>query len=293
MYALRLMACRLVGSVGVALLLSACSPKSLLVQGVADQLAAQGQAVEDDLVLAREASAFYLKLSESLLAQTPGHLGLAASVTSGFTQYAYAFVAFEAERLESTDARAALKQRERAARLYWRAQRHALAALEQRRPDLRRRLEAGTLSLDADEVALAYWGAAAWGAAISLSKDRPDAVADLPLAVRLARAAWEREPGHGGGSLAALMGSFEAARPGGSRAAAAAYFDAAVAAGAGRNAGALVARAEALAQPAGDRAAFETLLQQALAAADAQRDLGNQVMRGRAMWLLETIDDRF
>jgi hypothetical protein len=29
-------------------------------------------------------------------------------------------------------------------------------------------------------VALAYWGAAAWGGLISLSKDDPDTVADLP-----------------------------------------------------------------------------------------------------------------
>jgi hypothetical protein len=275
------------------LMLAACSPKGLLVQGVADQLAGQGQAVEEDVQLAREASAFYLKLSESVLQRTPGHLGLAAAVSGGFTQYAYAFVAFDAERLESTDARASLRQRERAARLYWRAQRHALTALEQRHTGFRRDLAAGSVRLAADEVATAYWGAAAWGAAISLSKDRPELVADLPLAIALARAAWESEPGHGDGALSSLMGSFEAARPGGSRTAAAIFFDAAIRAGGGLNAGPFVARAEALAQPAGDRAAFESLLREAVAAADRRRDLGNEVMRERALWLLETIDDRF
>ena len=53
---------------------------------------------EDDLQLAREASAFYLKFSESVLKETPGHLKLAESVSAGFTQYAYAFVAFDAEK---------------------------------------------------------------------------------------------------------------------------------------------------------------------------------------------------
>ena len=71
----------------------------MLLAGVADALAAQSQADEDDLHLARDAAPFYLKLSESLLQQTPGHFALAESVAGGFTQYAYAFVAFEADRI--------------------------------------------------------------------------------------------------------------------------------------------------------------------------------------------------
>jgi hypothetical protein len=58
----------------------------LIVQGVASELASQGQAPEEDLILAREASAFYLKLSESLLRETPGHGPLAEAVAAGFTQ---------------------------------------------------------------------------------------------------------------------------------------------------------------------------------------------------------------
>ncbi len=81
------------------------------MQGAANALANQGQQQEEDLGLARDAAAFYLKLSESVLARTPGHLGLAESVAGGFTQYAYAFVAFEADRLDATDTRAALRQR--------------------------------------------------------------------------------------------------------------------------------------------------------------------------------------
>ena len=147
--------------------------------------------------------------------------------------------------------------------------------------------------MPADQVGLAYWGAAAWAGAISLSKDRPDTVADLPLAVSLAQLAYARDPGHGQGALAALMGTLEAARLGGSAAQAATYFDQATGLGGGRNAGVFVARAEALALPAGDRPGFEALLRRALVAADAQRDLGNQAMRERAQWLLDTIDDRF
>jgi predicted anti-sigma-YlaC factor YlaD len=269
----------------------------LIVQGVASELASQGQAPEDDLILAREASAFYLKLSESLLRETPGHGPLAEAVAAGFTQYAYAFVQFDAERLDAKDAKAAQKLRERAARLYRRAQRHALNTFEQQTPGFTKSLAsdkpADWPKLRADQIGLAYWAAASWGGLIALSKDDPDTVADLPLAIRLAQLAWKTTPDHGAGALVSLMGSFELARPGGSRQQAAAYFDQAIALGAGKTAGAFVAKAEGMALPAGDRAGFENLLKQALLVSESHPSLQNGVMRERALWLLETVDDLF
>ena len=284
----------------VAVNLAACSPRQMVVRNVADELAAQGQSSEDDLELAREASAFYLKLSESVLRQQPGHAPLAAAVAGGFTQYAYAFVAFEADRIETQDAKAAQRLRERAARLYRRGRDHALAALEAKHPGFSRQLASNKPAdwprLEQHQVALAYWAAAAWGGAISLSKDDPDAVADLPLAVRLARLAWNTDPAFGDGNLAGLMGSFEASRPGGSQTQALAYFDEALRLGGGRSAGAFVGKAEGIAQPAGDKAAFVDLLQQAAAVKDAPGSplaLSNEVMRRRARWLIESADDLF
>jgi predicted anti-sigma-YlaC factor YlaD len=210
----------LMAAAAMLVLLGACSPRGMLIKGLANELADQAQAPEEDLVLARESSAFYLKLSESVLREDPGNLKLAEAVASGFTQYAYAFVAFEADRIEAKDAKHAQKLRERAARLYLRAQRHALAALEKHNPGLRSALASPDPArwprLTDEQVGLAYWAAAAWGGFISLSKDNPDSVADLPLAIRLAGLAWQRSPGYGDGALASLMGSFEVARPGGS-----------------------------------------------------------------------------
>lgn len=272
----------------------------MLVRRVADQLAAQGTAAEDDPVLAREAGAFYLKFSESVLSQEPGHLRLAEAVAGGFTQYAYAFVSCDADRLETTDVKAAQRLRQRAARLYERGWRHAMNALEQHRPELRRYLmspaaspAAGGPRLSDEELGLAYWASAAWGGYISLSKDRPDVVADLPQAIALARLAWDRDPDLGEGALASLMGNYEMVRPGGTRQQAEVYFNRAIAAGGGRNASPYVAKAESLALPAGDRAAFESLLHQALVAGAQRRDLANVVMQDRARWLLDTADDRF
>jgi predicted anti-sigma-YlaC factor YlaD len=281
----------------VLLGVAACSPKHLIVQGIASEMAAQGQAPEDDLVLAREASAFYLKLSEALLREVPENTQLSESVATGFTQYAYAFVSFEAEKLEIKDAKAAQVLRERAAHLYQRAQRHAIAALERSTPGFRNALESSKPTdwpvLKADQVGLAYWAAASWGSFISLSKDSPDTVADLPLVVRLAQLTYAKEPGYGNGALASLMGNLESARAGGTVAQATAYFDLAIAFGAQRSAGPLVSKAEGIALPAGNRVEFEALLRQALAVAAANPNMQNAVMRERANWLLGNVDDLF
>ncbi|TXT27634.1 MAG: hypothetical protein FD131_3715 [Rhodocyclaceae bacterium] len=284
----------------VSVLLTACSPRQLVVGSIADELAAQGQASENDLDLAREASAFYLKLSESVLRSDPGHHGLAESVAGGFTQYAYAFVAFEADRIEAKDAKAAERLRRRAAQLYRRAHQHAMTALEKESPGFARALNAPLATdwpkLAPAQVGLAYWAAASWGGWISLSKDDPDVVADLPQAVRLTQLAWQADPAWGLGALTGLLATFEASRPGGSQAQALVWYDQAIAQGGGNSAGALVGKAEGYAQPAGDRALFESLLKQAVAikdAPDSPQALQNEVMRRRAAWLLEQAPDLF
>ncbi len=273
-------------------LLSGCSTQQWALRAAANALAAQGQSPEDDLQLAREASAFYLKLSESVLREQPGHAPLALAVSSGFTQYAYAFVAFDAERLEAHDAKAAQRGRQRAARLYQRAQQHAMTALQAQRPDLLVALAAGRdPGLAREHVALAHWSATSWAALISLSKDQPERVAELPQVLQLARAADALDPTHADGALASLLGTLEASRPGGSTAEAQRHFERARHAAGGRQAGVFLAEAEALAST--DRARFETLLRQTLATAQAHRTLANEVMRERAQWLLDTLDDRF
>lgn len=282
------------------LTLAGCAPRQLIVGSIADELATQSQGAENDLELAREASAFYLKFSESILRQEPGHQGLATAVSAGYTQYAYAFVAFDAEQLESKDAKAAERLRQRAARLYQRAQQHALKALEAQKPGFAAALASPQASdwprLVKEQAGLAYWAAASWGGWISLSKDDPDVVADLPLAIRLAELAWAADPAWGDGALTGLLGSFEAGRTGGSAQRALSYFDQSIAQSAGRSAGAYLAKAEGHALPAGDRALFDQLLQQALAIKDqagSSLTLQNEVMRRRARWLLEKTDDLF
>jgi len=282
----------------LALALAACSPRQLVVGSLADELAGQSQGAETDPELARDAAPFYFKLSEAVLAQQPGHAALAEGLAARMTEYSYAFVAFEADRVERDNLAAAEHLRRRAAGLYQRARQHVLRALEIRHPGFAKGLadSSATVTLPAADVGLAYWAAAAWGSWIALAKDDPEIVADLSLVVRLAAVAEAADPDWGNGALTSLRATLEAARPGGDRAQAVRWFDAAIARAAGGSAAVFVAKAESIALPAGQRESFETLLRQALAVRDtvgSPLTLQNEVMRRRAAWLLEQAPDLF
>ena len=277
--------------------LSGCAVRPYVVDQTAQALSSQPIAGEDDLQLAREASAFYLKFSESVLKETPGHLKLAEVVSAGFTQYAYAFVALDAEKMDAKSPKEAAAMRERAARLYARAHKHAMTALERSEAGFSASLRQSNIQknphLTHDQVPLAYWAAASLGGWISMSKDDPDLVADLPLSIKLAELAWQADPTYGQGALASLMGTLESARVGGSRQKAASYFEQAITLSNGQEAGPYVAKAESVALPAEDRKQFELLLRQALDISKQHRSLQNEVMRERAQWLLSSVEDLF
>ena len=202
----------------------------------------------------------------------------------------------EADRLESHSLAQAQALRERAARMFERAQKQGWVALTLRHPGLASQLlsmDLKALRLQHDEVGLAYWTAAAWGGQISLSKDIPDVVADLPLVVNLATLAWQTNPAYGDGSLASLMGTLELARPGGSPSRALAYWDQAIEISRGQSPGPFVAKAEGWAVEQQDRTAFEAWLNKAIEVSQGKRDLSSQIMRERAVWLLRHADDIF
>ena len=280
----------------VFLTLPACSVRQHLLQQAADEISQQS-VEEEDIGLAREASAFYLKVAEGLLRALPQHLPLAQSVTSGLTQYAYAFLFTEADRVESQSLSQAQALRERAARMFERAKIQGLRTLKIQDPDLLKPMDPSLRvqqrPLKPEAVGLAYWTAAAWGGQISLSTDSPEVVADLPLAASLAHKAWLADPRYGDGALASLMGTLELARPGGSRPRALQYFDQAIEVSRGQSPGPWVAKAEGWAQDQQDRAAFEAWLNKAMEVSAGKRDLSSQIMRERAQWLLSQADSIF
>lgn len=282
-----------------------CSVQQLAIDRLGDALAAGGDvfARDDDPELIRDASPFSLKLIESLLAERPRHPGLLLAATRGFTQYAYAFVQQQADEIEAQDLDRAFALRERARKLYRRARDYGLKGLEVRHPgivaSLRTTSPDAVARFDASDVAQLYWTGAAWAAMISLSKDEPDTVADLPLVSALLDRALALNAGFDDGALHTLMISYEMARTDGlgDRAARAhEHYRLAVELAEGRQAGPHVALAEAVALVQQDRAGFIRALDAALAvdaAATPRWQLANLVSQRRARWLLSQIDTLF
>ncbi len=283
----------------------ACSVKKMAVNRLGDALAGGGEtfAADEDPELVKAAVPFSLKLIESLLAESPRHKGLFLAAASGFTQYAYAFVQQDADELEDADFAAATAMRLRARKLYLRARNYGLRGCDTAHPGfsdaLRRDPKAAVQQARAADVPLLYWTGAAWAAAISLGKDDPDLVADLPIVEAMMDRALVLDPNFGEGSLQAFMITFAMGRAAGGRnpeTEARQHFESSLRLSGGQQAGPFVSLAEAVSVQTQNLAEFRSLLEQALAVdVDARPEwrLANLVAQRRARWLLARADELF
>jgi len=288
-----------------AMLLSGCSVKKFAINKVGDSLANSGTtyASDDDPDLVGQAVPFGLKLMEGLLAESPKHRGLLFAASSGFTEYAYAYVQEPSEELESEDLARANFLKARARRLYLRARDYGLRGLETKHPgfgaSLREDSKKAVQGTTRRDVPLLYWTAVSWGAAIALSKDRPDLVADQPLVEALIDRAYELDPDFAHGAIEQFLISYESARQGANGDFASRskqHFDRAVALTSAQSASPFVAYAETVSVKKQNRGEFETLLRKALAVdPDARPEwrLSNLIEQRRARWLLSREDELF
>lgn len=278
------------------LFLSACSVQQHLLRNAGDVLSKETSAADDDLELLMHASAYHLKISESLLEEIPDHIKLAESVTRGFTQYAFVFLMDEADRIESDSIQKATQLRIRAAKMLMRAKNTGWRTLRSKYPSLEVQLQRESTDkaqkLASEHVGLAYWVMTSWAGAISLSKDSPDLVADLPQVIRLAEMAWQSQPQFDKGALASMMGTLELAKPNAKPEVAEKYFDLSIQWRSDQIAP-MVSKAENWAVATRNKEAFILLLQQAIEVSARQTDLTNTVMRRRAKWLLDNVDNYF
>lgn len=274
---------------------------------LANALAAGGDtyASDDDPELVAAALPFGLKTMESLLTEAPAHAGLLLAASSGFTQYAFAFVQCEADLVEARDLARATVLRARARRLYARALRYGFRGLEARHPGFEKGLrddalrDATLAKTTKADVPVLYWTGAAWGAAISLSKEDAELTADQGLAEALERRALELDETFGKGSIHDFFIAFDGGRPpaaGGSFERARKHFERAVALSGGKRAAPFVSFAETVSVGTQNRAEFEELLKRALAidpGAVPELRLANTVSQRRAAWLLARADELF
>ncbi len=275
------------------------------VNQLSDALAKGGTgfANDDDPELVREAAPFSLKLIENLLAENPTHRGLRLAAASGFAQYAYGFLEQDADQMADQDYEGASRLRDRARGLYLRARDHGLQGLESAHAGFSRQLRAdpavAVRTAGADDVPLLYWTAAAWGAAIALSKDNADLIADRVFVEALIDRALELNEAFDAGAIHAFLIPFEMARlgaPGDPAARARRHFERAMELNGGGQAGPLVSLAEAVAVVKQDRKDFRFLLERALAidpGLHPEWRVANLLMQRRARWLLARTDELF
>ncbi len=279
--------------------------KRTAVNQLGDALAAGGTtfSADDDPELVKAAAPFSLKLMESLLAESPRHRGLLLATARGFTQYAYGFVQQEADEIADQDFAAATALRLRARRLYLRARDYGLRGLDAVHDGFALTLRANAPDAvrhtTVADVPLLYWTAAAWGAAIALSKDDADLIADQGIIEALIDRALALDEGFDHGAIHTFLITYEMARPGGAddpAARARKHFDRAMELSGSQQAGPLVSLAECVTLPRQNRAEFEALLQRAVAIDPGARPewrLLNLAMQRRARWLLGRTDELF
>jgi predicted anti-sigma-YlaC factor YlaD len=291
--------------VGLAVVGTGCSVKRMAINKVGDALAGSGTtfASDDDPELVKAAVPFSLKLMEGLLNESPRHEGMLLATASGFTEYAYAFVQQDADELEDKDLAAAEEMRGRARRLYLRARNYGLRGLEVKhkgfekalRADPKRAVSVATVK----DVPRLYWTALSWAGAISLSKDNPDLIAEMPAVEAMMDRALMLNEAFDFGAIHAFLITYEMSRPGGTGDPAARsrqHFERVLALTKGMQAGPMVSYAEAVCVQQQDQKQFETLLHQALAInPDAKPEwrLVNLIMQRRAKWLLSRTDQLF
>lgn len=283
-----------------------CSMRRFAVNRIGDALAGGGATFErdDDVELVGDALPFGLKLIESLLAESPRHQGLLLAACRSFTLYAYGYVHQEADRAAGEDLERANQLRERARRLYLRAGRYGMRALEAKYPGIGQRLETDAAAAvravrDPRHVPLLYWNAAALGLAISASRNDAAMLARLPEVEALLGRALELDESWNQGALHEFQVVYASTRPG----VAAAeldrlhqHFERAVALSGGKRASAFVGYAESVLVRQQKRAEFRQMLERALAIdAGEEQDfrLANLIAQRRARWLLARIDELF
>jgi hypothetical protein len=280
--------------------------RSIALNSAADAVSGSGGTYgrDDDPELIRAAVPFGLKTMESLAQELPEHQALRTALARGFTQYGYAYVQSDSDKVADKDPAQAKALRARATRLYLRARDYGLEGLR-----LSRGVQVAQLrgadrdqalqKLEKSDVETLYWTLVPWAAAIALNKTDVALIGDLGTISSMLDRALQLDEPFDRGALHEFSLSFDPARPGGTtRPKQDAHFNRAKELSQGRRLSVFVSYAENVLVPAQDKGAFEKQLQtvQAFKVDEpAARDdrLANVLAQERARLLLSRVSDLF
>jgi predicted anti-sigma-YlaC factor YlaD len=283
---------------------SGCSLKTYAINKVGDALASGDSVYEtdDDLTLVGDALPFGLKLTESLLAQSPHHRGLLLTASRGFVLYSYAYVDSPASVAADEDLDRARELRGRARRLYLRAFQYGIRGLEHSYPgigtdllkDPRTAVRRIKTKGKSEDIAFMYWTAASLGLAISVSPGDAALLARLPEVQSLLDRALEIDEAWDQGALHEFKVVLAGATPRTpDTALIRRHYDRAVELSRGKSASIHLAYAEAVSVPLQNTTEFNALIQRALAVNpddEPATRLVNLLAHRRARWLAARAD---
>jgi hypothetical protein len=284
--------------------LGSCSIKRLAVKSVANSLTSGPDVfgTDDDPELIADALPFGLKTMESLLQVVPDHQGLLLALCKGYTSYSFAFVQSEGDLVVNSDYAKSVQLHDRAYKLYLRALGYGMRGLERNHKGIGAALHQdparAVIQLQKRDVPMLYWTAAAWGSAISLGKDKPEMLADLPAIRALIERGLVLDESYEQGALHEAMILLEALPEvmGGSAERARRHFARAVELGHDTRPGPYVTLATTVSVMNQNRQEFTTLLEKALTY-DPDKDpanrLQNIVLQRKARALLDRTDEFF
>jgi hypothetical protein len=292
--------------VATAAVLSGCATiNTLAVKGVASTLSEGGDTVtsHNDPTLIAGAMPFALMLHESLLASVPNYEPLLTTTCGLYTQYAFGFIAADAEALQRENYDRSKELSDRAFKLAERGKNYCWRGLDVKFRGMSKALKANPTRALArtkkEHVELLYWSAASLGAAISAGGlDHPELLIDWPIVRALAERAFVLDETWSNGAIPELMITVESQGEalGGSEDRARLYFARAVEIQRGLSPSPYVALATGVVKSKQDRDEFTKLLEQALAI-DPEKDPNHRLLilitQQRARLLLERIDDLF
>lgn len=260
-------------------------------------------ASDDDPEFVRDAAPFGLKTTESLIEASPRHPKLLLAATTGFTEYGYAFLQQDADRLEEANPEQSRHLLARARKMYARARRYGMRGLDALDEGFAVRFEKdrkeSVKELDAGAVPLLYWTAAAWAAEISISKDNATLLGEMPQMETLMARALELDEAFEAGAIHEFYVSYDGGRPeasGGSVKRAQQHFDRAIALGHGKKVGPYLSWAENVCVQQQDKKKFLELVEKVLAFDPNEAPefrLVNLITQDRARRLKARVDDLF
>ncbi len=291
----------------LSLSLANCSVEKMAVQSISDMLGSGGGTVftgEEDPKLVGDALPFALKLYESLLESVPDHRPLLLATGQAFVLYAYAFVQSPAQMLPEEEIELQLSELARAKKLFLRARRYVLRALELRHPGLQEALFAqewdGNLDFtDQEDVPYLYWAGMAWLGALTTDFFDMELLVTMPRALALVLRILDLDETYDNGAVHEFLATYYGGIPkeiGGSEEKARKHYQRAIELSNGAKASTYLAIATTVSINNQDVKEFKELLEKSLAVdvdAVPEYRLMNILAQEKARWLLEHVEDFF